>query len=347
MGDAPRRASRRRVAFAELVALRAWGDKVLFYEACEDFELREGEFVDSYWCERPPGGVALTEKQPAVLLRRLGRTSETRLHRMTEELVRNEPEFARLLLEIDRYVIRVSNVLSGMSRRIALFTLFALTRNILTYLEDAHERQRPADADHESMLQAHRKNLADFRRYYDEAAVRQAQIVYFIGMLGGSVMIAMAAVGLGFLFTHINVPGVNLTLFIGCLISGGIGAVMSVLIRMSSGAFDVNHEVGREYLKRLGSFRPAIGAIFALVLYFAITGGLIPQVSVPQRPSEAFAFFLAVGFAVGFSERLAKETLASIESGAGGGRSAGKTAASHTPSIPSIGAFTSSSDDDD
>jgi hypothetical protein len=345
---------RPRVSFAVLVWQRP--DEGKFQEALEIFEHGEGRLVDSYWCDTRPGGVALTEKKPSLFRRFIGRTSETRLHRMTEEVVRDEPDFARVLLEIDRYTIRVANVLSGMSRRIALFTLFALTRHILTFLEAVHDRTESArmneqdpdrleleenllQGEREDALRVHEENLVWLRSYYQRAAARQAQIVYLAGMLVGFVALCVATVGLGFLFRAFAVPGVDLTLFIGCLVAGGIGAMMSVLLRMSSGKFSVNHEVGREYLTRLGSFRPAIGATFALVIYFALKGGLIPQVRLPSlelEPDRAFGFFLAVGFLVGFSERLAKEMLGQAESGLGGlggpGGAGGGSGATASPS---------------
>jgi hypothetical protein len=97
-------------------------------------------------------------------------------------------------------------------------------------------------------------------------------------------------------------------------------------MRMNAGKFNVNHEIGREYLSRLGSFRPAIGAVFALLMYFTLRGHLLPNITAPSpehEPSEAFAWFLAVGFFLGFSERLAKEMVSTAESGIGFGGGGG------------------------
>jgi hypothetical protein len=121
----------------------------------------------------------------------------------------------------------------------------------------------------------------------------------------------------GLLLPPAAVPDSDASLFAGCLVAGAFGATMSVLIRMSSGKFDVNHEVGRGYVTNLGVARPYIGAIFALLLYFASQGGLLHQVSVPDG-SARFAFFVAAGFLIGFSERFAKEIVRSADSGAAG-----------------------------
>ena len=64
---------------------------------------------------------------------------------------------------------------------------------------------------------------------------------------------------------------------------------------------------GRPALRRLGSFRPIIGAIFAIVLYFSLRGGLIQVSAGDSNPSDPTAFFYgALAFAAGFSERRAK-----------------------------------------
>ena len=69
---------------------------------------------------------------------------------------------------------------------------------------------------------------------------------------------------------------------------------MSVLIRLSGGRFHVDHEVGRGYVTNLGFARPLIGAIFALLLYFAFQGGLLTRSTCPAGAAE-FAFFVDRG----------------------------------------------------
>ena len=115
----------------------------------------------------------------------------------------------------------------------------------------------------------------------------------------------------------LKVDSVNPAVLAGCLVAGSFGATMSVLMRMSAGKFDVNHEIGREYVTNLGIARPYIGAIFALLLYFAVKGGLTPQIRTPTDDASAFAFFVSFGFLIGFSERFAKEIVRSAEAGTG------------------------------
>lgn len=126
-------------------------------------------------------------------------------------------------------------------------------------------------------------------------------------MMRGLLALIVLAPLMALMFGALDVPGVDSTLFVACLVAGSFGAAMSVLMRMSGGRFVVNHEIGREYVTNLGFARPFIGAIFALLLYFAFRGELLQQVEPPPGPQGEFAFFVASGFVIGFSERFAKE----------------------------------------
>jgi hypothetical protein len=322
---------RESVSFTDVVRARDHGDEdERFRRRLERFEDENGAVTDVWWSEQFDAAVAVTVRRRPRLLRVLGPYETLTLHRKTEELAREAPEFGRLLLRVDRQAIRVSNVLAGMSQRIAMSTLFALTRDVVSYLESKRLMRQPAqeeEPDHlhvpeeEIALNTYGRELREIEAYAGQAAARQAQIVYLKGMMRGLVALFLLAPALAWLFLATDVPGVDETLFIACLISGSLGALMSVLMRMNSGKFKVNHEIGREYLSNLGAARPFIGAIFALVLYFAFQGRLLDQIRLPDDPEGAFAFFMVSGFLIGFSERFAKEMLAVSEQGVGVGQS--------------------------
>ena len=127
-------------------------------------------------------------------------------------------------------------------------------------------------------------------------------------MLVGVLALCAITVPVGLLLAASDVP-VNLTTFFGCLIAGALGALVSVVTRMSADKFHVRHEVGRSYVQRVAAFRPFIGGVFGLLVYFALQGGVIRQLDVPTDERDRFAFFLVLAFAAGFSERLVKEVL--------------------------------------
>ena len=142
-----------------------------------------------------------------------------------------------------------------------------------------------------------------------------------------------AGASLAYVLSSGSVPDVDSTLFVGCLVAGSLGAVMSVLIRLGGDSFDVDHQFGREYLTSLAALRPFIGATFAVLLYFAFKGDLLKQVQVPGHDSGEFAFFVTSAFAIGFSERFAKQIVRSAEVGAGGspGGGSGRRAPATAP----------------
>jgi hypothetical protein len=264
------------------------------------FKEQHGEIVDDFYSERVAAGVAVTCKR-----RRFHRDQLT-LHRRTERLTVGQPKYSKLLLDLDAQAVRVSNVLAGMSQRIAMSNLFALGRDVIANLEgpDPDEKTR-TDYD---------QTLKDICQYVSKAGGRQAQIVYLKGMMQGLGLLFLLTPLLAWVLSAFEVPGVEPTLFVACLVAGAFGAAMSVLMRLNGGRrFTVSHEIGREYVTNLGLARPIIGAIFALLLYFAFRGELLQQMQLPEGPQGEFAFFVASGFLIGFSERLAKEIVNSAE----------------------------------
>jgi hypothetical protein len=276
------------------------------YEAARaTFEADNGKIVDEHWSERSPVGV--------VTCRQRGRWGHEQwwLHRQTGSMATDHPEFARLLRDAARQSVRASNVLSGMSQRIAISNLFSLTRDIIGSLDVVGAKP--------TGLGVYQGDLAGIAAYTGQAGARQAQIVYLRGVLRGLGALLVLVPVLTVLISALDSSEIDPMLFVGSLIAGSLGATMSVLIRMSGGKFDVNHEIGREYVSNLGLARPYIGAVFALLLYFAVQGGLLHQVTVPKPGDGEFAFYVAGAFAIGFSERFAKEIVRTAEAGAGSG----------------------------
>jgi hypothetical protein len=119
------------------------------------------------------------------------------------------------------------------------------------------------------------------------------------------------------------------------------------MARMGSGkeeSFSLDYEVGRKAIRRIGSFRPVIGAIFAVVLYFALRGGLL-QLKTASGNNTTF-FYATLAFLAGFSERRARIVLGSAERVLGGAAgvpeeegkgSGGQDAPAHRPARAQAG----------
>lgn len=123
-------------------------------------------------------------------------------------------------------------------------------------------------------------------------------------MIGVVVVAALGLLLAGALWTTgwlAHRHAVSMENFFICSVSGGIGALVSVLMRMSSNKFPVDYEIGRSTIRRLGSFRPFIGAVFGVAVYFLIKS-VIPQVQLPAE-NRAFFYFAIVAFLAGFNER--------------------------------------------
>jgi hypothetical protein len=323
------RSRRESASFGDLVNARWYSTKAPADEAERArydtaralFEAEHGKIVDDYWSTEQAAGVALCCKRLSW-----GRL-EWSLHRSMGSLAAGHPEYSPLLLHVARQSVRASNILRGMTQRIAISNLFSLSRDIMTSLESK-------DGD-PGGLKAYQRDLHEIVSDAREAGAREAQVVYLKGLMKGVLALIVLVPALAMLFSSVSVPDVDSTLFVGCLIAGSLGAVMSVLMRMSSGNLKVSHEFGREYLANLGFARPFIGAIFALLLYFAFKGNLLQQVAVPDHDAGEFAFFVTSGFLIGFSERFAKEIVRTAESTAGGSQSAvSATAAAPAGSTP-------------
>ena len=143
----------------------------------------------------------------------------------------------------------------------------------------------------------------------------QAQIVYF-----GAMVVAAAALALFALFGYwwIPLPGIGGgSDFYGCIAAGALGAVVSVIQRINSGQFALTYDVGRPYVSFLGALRAVLGATFGLLLYFAVTSGLLTIFNVPAENTKRLFSFLVIAFLAGFSERWAQDTLTSLGQGSG------------------------------
>jgi hypothetical protein len=321
-----------------------------YEEALERFETSAGRITDAYWCVVAPSAVALTEGPRHRVWRFLWQSEpEMRLYRESDWLTNAYPDISILLHHCDTIALKASAVLRGTAKRIALESAFTEEKFLLAAAEERRRCEKRAAADGKadgSRAKSQRNGggsppngkipsppdkavthardvLVELEKYYDRAGNRAARIVYFWGMVAGvAVALALAAffallVHLSFL--EVDVDQVGVRSFFVCYAAGALGAVVSVLIRMRrDDGFSLDYEVGRSQSFRLGSFRPFLGAVFGLLIYFALESGLL-QIAVPDRDpttdaTDVSLYFLAfISFVAGFSERLAHVVLGNAE----------------------------------
>jgi hypothetical protein len=279
-----------------------------FIAKLQAFEEANGPLTQAYWSTKRASAVGLTE-QPRHWAIALVTDHDAiiRLHRVSDWLAR-EGRIAELLHHCDTLAIKVSEVLRGTSERIAMQWLYSVESHLLGVIERTH-RQPSTPETTKQIAAAYTSQAAELiqvERYYGRAAEKAARIVYFWGMMIGVVFASAIGLLLALVLWRtgwFNDPHtLHTETFFACFIAGGLGAIVSVLMRMSSNTFRVDYEVGRVTIRRLGSFRPVIGCVFGLALYFLFRS-TISKTTVPSDQATAFFFFGILAFLAGFNER--------------------------------------------
>ena len=266
----------------------------VYHELLGRFEKAHGRLVHCFWCTHLESAVALTEQPPRFPWQR----SRWAFHRESDWATKGRHEIAAELHRCDELAVRARTVLTGVRQRICLQLVTASAAHLLSLVDESSAH---ADTETASVLKDERKVIDDTEAYYRNAANGQAQIIYFAGMATVAAVISAVA-GLALSFGWMS--------GVAALIAGAVGAVVSVVQRINSGAFELDYDVGRPYAFFLGGLRPLIGGAFALAITFAFTSGLL-HLPISAKDPEAdhkLAVFV-VGFLAGFSERWAQDTL--------------------------------------
>jgi hypothetical protein len=282
----------------------------------KQFQSAEGQILEAYWCVRRPSAVALTEKKQSRREWLFGE-HHIRLHRLSNWLMpRTAQKLVFLLHDCDELAIRSEEILRGTPKRLALRSIYEVESSVLAFLE--RTGGRPSTTEVDEFVDGARHGMRDARGCYATAADKVARMVYVTGLFAGVAAMLPVAVfaGLGlwiFGALHFHQPGTQA--FFACLTAGAVGAFVSVLSRMSSPAkFDLDPAVGRRAIFYLGAYRPLVGSIFGLALYFLLQSSLLQVQSGKEFPTFVVAAFLG-----GFSERFVKVMLNSAEQSVGGG----------------------------
>jgi hypothetical protein len=238
--------------------------------------------------------------------------NEVKVRYPADQVAALQPEFEEALWRATAMSREGNQLLSGRQANI----LAAMIQSVVVYLLgvlDSQHRSLPAGDSQatassperiEKSLNAVRQELDRIRIYLRRSAQATAQRFYLQGMLLGVptlplLALAVARVRIG------DVPALPLVI---AGVAGGVGALISVMTRITSGKLTLDCHCGRGVLRLAGAFRPLIGAIMGMVVYVIIRADLIP-VAVPAPPRDLY-LFSAVAFLAGFSERWAQDMLA-------------------------------------
>ncbi len=311
-----------RVSFSDLVrAHHAWDTdpnvanaeavKGRFQELLSRFEAAAGEIVDAYWCRHVASGVALTRRERQRRGRLLGRRRklEYRLHRVSDWVTDDAHEIADLLHDCDILAIKASNGLESVPRAVVMQWLMLVESHLLGFIERAGET-RPDPKVVRRFAAAERAELERIEEYYFRAGEKRAMMRYVEGMLGlGLVLLlgtAIATAGVLALFGALDLESASVREFYASAAAGGIGAVISALMRMSGrGDFAIDHEMTQLEVTLVGAYRPLIGSVSGIVVYFLMKTPLIPL----EESALTLPLFVVVSFIAGFSERWTRMVL--------------------------------------
>src|SRR3954464_3042214 len=277
------------------------------------FEEEHGKIVDSYWCTDDASGVALTVKRRPLMF-----PDVVRLHWATDWTTKDKPKLMNILYRAEAITVRVHEVLRDTSQRLAMQSLFTVFSHVLGFSETerAHNDRAIAELERETRVE-----LKGIESYYQRAAGRSGQIVYAGGMLLGALpLLLLVLLAFVLRLADSNDAAVRTGLF--CFAAGGLGALISVMSRMTSNRVRVDWEFGKDTLRTLGALRPFVGGIFGLMTFFALKSGVV-ALDIANSSKSAY-FYILFAFAAGFSERLAQDMLLgpTVQAGAGRGRHA-------------------------
>jgi hypothetical protein len=224
-----------------------------------------------------------------------------------------QPEFEEALWRAAAMVRQAKELLDGRTRMILLRSLHSLLVYLLGVLDslepvfDSEERKHRIQA----ALTCAKHELDRNQAYLDQASLAAAQKRYLLGMPLGVLVVA----GLVLVVGRMQVKDVDVRTALIILVAGGVGAVVSVMARMTRGDLTIDSDASRLIIWFGGFFRPILGAILALALYALILAALVP-IAKPES-GDQLAFFGGIAFLAGFSERWAQDMLVRTTRGIG------------------------------
>jgi hypothetical protein len=288
----------------------------------ELFERREGPvFIqDRYYCVYIPAAVALRVLLPPYyysdptrnpLKRLLHLWQQKRIGAEGEILMAYLPEASRTTdaeLEAAIWRCKALNLEIAQLRPVRRSFLVSRIYSILVYLLSLADSQAMPGYDKERTIDSVAEANSEVTRIeatFRNALITEARQNYLMGMLIGAIflIILVAAIFAAF-------PGkdsTDLPIF-GIVASGGVGAIVSVMSRLTSNKLRVDPSAGPLLVRLAGGFRPVVGAIFGLAIFVFVQATVLP-VKITVTGIQLNYFYLAIAFLAGFSERFAQDAI--------------------------------------
>lgn len=278
-------------------------------------------YIDESYIKRGVAGVALVaqEKRGRYFPRKYVRLDLKTWVR--GDRIEKDPELIRLIFSaLDlKYKISMFDRQMNANRSVGLRRLYALFAfSISTLFAKSSGRVKNADAfqDFKATL---RKEIKSIEEFYERSVDKALEGRYSSGLFAGFALVAalttiMAIFVPGALqrIFDVSVRGPSFQALLITMLAGSLGAVLSVMIRMSRQRLTLRSDVDPSRLFILGMFRPAVGSLFGIAIYVLILAGLLP---LSREPQTELALAAALGFLAGFSERWAQDVVTSAADG--------------------------------
>jgi hypothetical protein len=280
--------------------------RALYLGALPQFVRRHGGIDDSYFANEFGAGVVLTGKV------------ELFCAIWWDELRFNTNPARALEADINDLRLKAELYLSLNHRRICMQRLIRIYKALISSLRIEYQRWEGADIGEAPMPHAgHVADLTELRAELDGVRVTycmvgsaRGQARYIAGAaLGAAVIVATAGV------IAAVAADSDQTVWLGSIAAGAIGALLSVLERLTRRSLDIRFESDRILLG--GVSRPVVGAISGIALFALVDSGIVP-LDVPASAAARGLFFAAVAFLGGFSERFAKDVFGNAAGAVGG-----------------------------
>lgn len=265
------------------------------------FEKEYGRARDEYWCSEIRAAAVFTVKQPKFGL-------GASFHAVTNW--RSEDHsFVEQAIALDELELATRFLPDGTTRTRSVKLVYDAYSSVLAAMDHAPGVPLP-HADAELRLVKEQVQLA--RKFFRSAGERYAQGEYLRGMIMGALpLMALCSVSATFLWLT-SVPASSAAArMIAWLAAGAVGAMLSVLVRISREDFKLNWEASKEELRTGGAIRPIVGGVLGAAVPMVIIAGIAAvtaELSTADDTKSRFSDF-GLALAAGFSERWAPDLI--------------------------------------
>lgn len=273
------------------------------------YEDRNGEIEESFVAQNIDAGALLVRvPRKSGLTRKKKDQLTIHLRYPPDAVALVAPEFEETLWRCSALGRRSRQLLRSTNAQMVLRLMYSLIVYLLSVLDSqqgAPESLRKARI--AGALATAREHLDSAQEQHIRSAIWGAHLAYCQGMIMGfAVLLAVLA---SIVYFGSSIDDVEFSRILITLGAGGLGALVSVMHRLTTDQLKLNYTAEHNSLRLLGAFRPLLGGILGLVVYVFITGDLLDISGPTDSPIKTLYFLAAIAFLAGFSERFAQDTL--------------------------------------